>query len=78
LLAFARRQTLRLEIINPNRLVNEIGELLRRAVDEAVEIDFVLSPTLDPCRIDPVQFESALLNLISTRATRWRTKSARS
>lgn len=64
LLAFARRQTLRPEIINPNRLINEIGELLRRAVDEAVEIDFVLSPTLDPCRIDPVQFESALLNLI--------------
>src|SRR6185437_1920410 len=64
LLAFARRQTLRPEIINPNRLVNEIGELLRRAVDEAVEIDFILSPTLDPCRIDPVQFESALLNLI--------------
>jgi signal transduction histidine kinase/CheY-like chemotaxis protein len=64
LLAFARRQTLRPEIINPNRLINEIGELLRRAVDEAVEIDFLLSPTLDPCRIDPVQFESALLNLI--------------
>ena len=64
LLAFARRQTLRPEIINPNRLVNEIGELLRRAVDEAVEIEFILSPTLDPCRIDPVQFESALLNLI--------------
>ena len=55
---------MRPEIIDPNRLVNEIGELLRRAVDEAVEIDFVLSPTLDPCRIDPVQFESALLNLI--------------
>jgi CheY-like chemotaxis protein len=55
---------LRPEIINPNRLVNEIAELLHRAVDEAVEIDFKLSPTLDPCRIDPVQFESALLNLI--------------
>ncbi len=64
LLAFARRQALRPEIINPNRLINEIGELLRRAVDEAVEIDFALSPTLDPCRIDPVQFESALLNLV--------------
>ena len=64
LLAFARRQTLRPEIINPNRLINEVGELLRRAVDEAVEIEFILSPTLDPCRIDPVQFEAALLNLI--------------
>ena len=64
LLAFARRQALRPEIINPNRLINEIGELLRRAVGEAVEIDFLLSPTLDPCRIDPAQFEAALLNLI--------------
>ena len=64
LLAFARRQALRPEIINPNRLINEIGELLRRAVDEAVEIDFALSPMLDRCRIDPVQFESALLNLV--------------
>jgi two-component system NtrC family sensor kinase len=64
LLAFARRQALRPEIINPNRLINEIGELLRRAVGEAVEMEFVLSPTLDPCRIDPVQFESALLNLV--------------
>jgi two-component system NtrC family sensor kinase len=64
LLAFARRQALRPEIINPNRLINEIGELLRRAVDEAVEIEFALSPTLDPCRIDPAQFESALLNLV--------------
>jgi signal transduction histidine kinase len=64
LLAFARRQALRPEIINPNRLINEIGELLRRAVGEAVEMEFALSPTLDPCRIDPAQFESALLNLV--------------
>jgi two-component system NtrC family sensor kinase len=64
LLAFARRQALRPEIINPNRLINEIGELLRRAVGEAVEMEFSLSPALDPCRIDPVQFESALLNLV--------------
>jgi two-component system, NtrC family, sensor kinase len=64
LLAFARRQTLRPEIVNPNRLINEVNELLRRAVDEAVEIEFILSPTLDPCQIDPVQFEAALLNLI--------------
>ncbi|HEX3973442.1 MAG TPA: ATP-binding protein [Stellaceae bacterium] len=64
LLAFARRQALRPEIINPNRLINEIGELLRRAVGEAVEMEFALSPALDPCRIDPAQFESALLNLV--------------
>jgi two-component system NtrC family sensor kinase len=64
LLAFARKQALRPEIVNPNRLINEIGDLLRQAVGEAVTIDFVLSPMLDPCRIDPAQFESALLNLV--------------
>jgi two-component system, NtrC family, sensor kinase len=64
LLAFARRQALRPQIVNPNRLIDEIGELLRQAIGEAVEIDFSLSPTLDSCRIDPAQFESALLNLV--------------
>jgi signal transduction histidine kinase len=64
LLAFARRQSLRPQIVNPNRLINEVGELLRQAVGESIELNFALSPTLDPCRIDPTQFESALLNLV--------------
>jgi two-component system NtrC family sensor kinase len=64
LLAFARKQSLRPEIVNPNRLINEVAELLRQAVGEAIELNFVLSPTLDPCRVDPAQFEAALLNLV--------------
>jgi two-component system NtrC family sensor kinase len=64
LLAFSRKQPLRPEIVNPNRLINEFGDLLRRAIGDAAEIQFLLSPTLDPCRIDPAQFQSAVLNLV--------------
>jgi len=63
LLAFARRQTLRPEVVNANRLIKEFGDLLRRASGEAVEVQFVLSTTLDPCLVDPGEFQSALLNL---------------
>jgi two-component system NtrC family sensor kinase len=64
LLAFARRQTLRPEVVNANRLVKEFGDLLQRATGEAVEVQFVLSTTLDPCLVDPGEFQSALLNLV--------------
>jgi two-component system NtrC family sensor kinase len=64
LLAFSRKQPLRPEIVNPNRLINEFGDLLRRAIGDAAEIQFLLSPTLDPCRVDPAQFQSAVLNLV--------------
>jgi len=64
LLAFSRKQSLRPETVNPNRLINEFGDLLRRATGDVAEIQFLLSPTLDPCRIDPAQFQSALLNLV--------------
>jgi len=64
LLAFARRQHLRPETLNPNRLIKDFGDLLRHAVGEAIDIQLLLSPALDPCRLDPAQFQAALLNLV--------------
>ena len=64
LLAFARRQTLRPEIADANRLIREGETLVRRAVGEAVDVHFDLDATLGPCRIDVAQFEAALLNLV--------------
>jgi signal transduction histidine kinase/ActR/RegA family two-component response regulator len=64
LLAFARRQLLRPEIVNPNRLIEDFVQLIRQAAGEAVEVQIILSPTLDPCRIDRAQFEAAILNLV--------------
>jgi two-component system, NtrC family, sensor kinase len=64
LLAFSRRQVLRPEIVNVNRLLGEFETLTRRAVGESVEVAFSLDPKVDPCRIDPAQFQSAILNLV--------------
>ncbi|KQO95648.1 ATPase [Methylobacterium sp. Leaf92] len=64
LLAFSRRQMLRPKTLNPNRLLLDFRPLAERAATGAVELAFDLDPALDPIRIDPAQFESAVLNLI--------------
>ena len=64
LLAFSRRQMLRPQTLNPNRLLLDFRPLAEPAATGAVELTFDLDPALDPIRIDPAQFESAVLNLI--------------
>jgi signal transduction histidine kinase/integral membrane sensor domain MASE1 len=64
LLSFARRQALRPEIVDPSRLVEEFGELMRRAVGETIELRLLLTPAPGSCSIDPAQFQAALLNLV--------------
>ncbi|MCJ2046403.1 ATP-binding protein [Methylobacterium sp. J-078] len=64
LLAFSRRQMLRPQTINPNRLLFEFKPLAERAAGAAVELLLDLDPTIDPIRIDPAQFEAAVLNLV--------------
>ena len=64
LLSFSRRQILRAETLNPNRLLREFLPLLQRGVGEAIQIELQLDPELDPTRIDPNQFQATLLNLV--------------
>ncbi|HKO49701.1 MAG TPA: ATP-binding protein, partial [Polyangiaceae bacterium] len=64
LLAFARRQPLRSEPCDLNDLILEGEPLIQRAVGEALSLDLRLSEAPATVRIDPAQFESALLNLI--------------
>ena len=64
LLTFGRGDILRPEIVNPSRLVAELEPLLRRAVDERVEVALQVSALVHPVHIDPAQFEIALLNLV--------------
>jgi signal transduction histidine kinase/CheY-like chemotaxis protein len=64
LLAFSRRQMLRPQTLNPNRLLLDFKPLAERAAGGAVELVFDLDPALDPIRIDPAQFEAAVLNLV--------------
>ncbi|MDB5513111.1 MAG: sensor hybrid histidine kinase [Enterovirga sp.] len=64
LLTFSRRQMLRPQTLNPNRLLLDFRTLAERAAGAAIELSFDLDPAIDPIRIDPAQFEAAVLNLI--------------
>jgi PAS domain S-box-containing protein len=64
LLAFARRQTLRPSSVNPNDLIAELGELLRRAAGDTIAVELLLDATTEHCLIDAAQFQAALLNLV--------------
>lgn len=63
LLSFSRRQVMRPETVNPNHLLNDFRALLQQAVGQAIEVEMDLDASLDPVRLDPGQFESAVLNL---------------
>jgi PAS domain S-box-containing protein len=63
LLSFARRQQLHPEAVTIDALMTNIDDLVRRAVGEAVAVEFCAEPDLWPSRVDPAQFESAILNL---------------
>jgi signal transduction histidine kinase len=63
LLAFARRSVLRAETVDLAALVSAFAGLLRHALGEAVTLETRFDPVLWRCRIDPLQFEAAILNL---------------
>ncbi|HZY13780.1 MAG TPA: PAS domain-containing protein [Beijerinckiaceae bacterium] len=63
LLAFARQQDLRPEIVHLGQAMGEYESLLRRALGEAIEVTIACDPDLWLCRIDPAQFENSILNL---------------
>jgi len=64
LLMFSRRQVLRPETVGPNRLLADLEPLLRRALGDGVTLTLKLSPIVDLVRLDPAQFEAAILNLV--------------
>jgi signal transduction histidine kinase/CheY-like chemotaxis protein len=63
LLAFARRQDLRVRAVNVGSLLDGMRDLIRRSLDPAIEIEISHQPDLPPARVDPNQLELALLNL---------------
>ncbi|MEB0107963.1 ATP-binding protein [Pseudomonas sp. MH9.3] len=64
LLAFSRRQSLDPKPVEINQLVNSMGELLQRSINESIALDMRLSGPLWTAEADPNQLESALLNLV--------------
>jgi signal transduction histidine kinase/CheY-like chemotaxis protein len=63
LLMFSRRQVMRPETLNLNRLLLEFEGLMRQAVGERIELQLRVDPGLDPSHVDRAQFEAAILNL---------------
>ena len=63
LLAFARRQDLREEVICVDDIVPSLHELIERAVGEDVKIQIRSDSAPWFCRTDPHQLETAVLNL---------------
>ncbi len=64
LLAFSRRQALRPETVDLDAMIGEIEPLLRRAVGETRRFELVSRAGGTVTRVDPAQFEAALLNLV--------------
>ena len=63
LLAFSRRQALEPKVVDLNKLVVAMTELLQRTLGETIDIETVTAAGLWRCEIDPAQLENVLLNM---------------
>jgi PAS domain S-box-containing protein len=63
LLAFSRRQMLQPQVVDINTLVKQLARLLRRLINEDVELVTALAADLDRVTVDPASVEQILVNL---------------
>jgi two-component system cell cycle sensor histidine kinase/response regulator CckA len=63
LLAFSRRQIQELQLVNVNRVVEELEKILRRLIGEDIELSMVTDKDLGVVKADPSQVEQVLMNL---------------
>ena len=63
LLSFSRKQALDAKAVTMERLINNMHDLVQRALGEAIQIETIVSPEPWPFLIDTAQLENAILNL---------------
>lgn len=63
LLAFARKQPLKPELVDANELVRGMSRLLNRSLSGNIEIQLDLDPSIPRVVVDRIQLETALTNL---------------
>ena len=63
LLAFSRQQALQPEVLDPNRLVASMSELLRHSIGADIRLETVLAGGIWRIEADPNQLENVILNL---------------
>jgi PAS domain S-box-containing protein len=64
LLAFSRRQVLQPVVVSVNGAIEDLSRMLQRLIGEDVEMSIELAPELGHVRVDPVQFQQVLMNLV--------------
>jgi len=64
LLAFSRKQVMQPKILNMNEIVSGMEEMLRRMVDENIDLITVLRPDLWSVQVDRGQIEQVIMNLV--------------
>jgi two-component system, cell cycle sensor histidine kinase and response regulator CckA len=64
LLAFSRKQVLQPQIVSLKTLLDELHKLLKRLIGEDIELALVLDPVVGLAKVDPGQFEQAIINLV--------------
>ncbi|HTL00932.1 MAG TPA: response regulator, partial [Vicinamibacterales bacterium] len=64
LLAFSRKQTLRVAAMEPNAIITDMGNMLQRLIGVDIDIRFELAPGLPPILADRVQMEQVVMNLV--------------
>lgn len=64
LLAFGRKAQLSLKLIDPNELVRSTMALMHRLVGDEVRLTTELAPSVPQIRVDPLELERALVNLV--------------
>lgn len=64
LLAFSRKQIIEPRIVDINEVITELKRMLRRLIDEDIELRTVLGKGVSKIKADPGQIEQVLVNMI--------------
>lgn len=62
LLAFSRKQVLKPQILNLNKIIENIGKMISRLIGDEIEVKTLLSSDLENVHADPSQMEQVILN----------------
>jgi PAS domain S-box-containing protein len=65
MLAYTGKESLRLEVLNLSKLVEEMGQLLESATSKKAEISYDLPEELPPVEADAAQLSQVVMNLIT-------------
>ena len=64
LLAFSRRQEMRMEVVDLRELVRSMTDMLARTLGDDVSVELTTATEPIPVRADPTQIEQVILNLV--------------